>query len=94
VRDLPANRGRKKDGKKWIVNLKHYDPSVDYSNGDLLCPGIDLETYPELKTMPRNELVIVTGTVADVGYCRVVLFDAQFEFSGKRITDSKLRRFL
>lgn len=88
--DEPANKVRKKnETEKWIVDLKHYDPSIDYSNGDLMCVGIDLERYPELKTMHKNELVIVRGTIGDVSYCHVLIFDAEFEFSGTRITKPK-----
>jgi hypothetical protein len=87
--DVPANKDRGAENKKWIVNLKHYDPSIDYSNGDICCPGIDLERYPELKTLHKNELVIVTGTVAGVSYYRVLIYDAEFEFSGTRITSKR-----
>lgn len=87
--DVPANEGRAAWEKKWIVKLKHYDPSVDYPNGDICCPGIELEMYPELKTLQRNELVVVSGTVACVRYCFVLLHGAQFEFSGTRISGSR-----
>jgi hypothetical protein len=88
--DEPANKVQKEtETKKWIVYLKHYDPSIDYANGQLLCPGIELEKYPELKTMHTNELVTVTGTIGDVSYMRVLVFDAEFEFSGTWITKSK-----
>jgi len=86
VEDLHDSRS---SFKAWMVNLKHYDPSVRYTNGEIVCPGISLETYPEFKSMHRNELVAVSGTVQEVSYYRVLLSQAHFEFTGRHIGKDK-----
>src|ERR1700751_1660242 len=49
--------------QKWVVDLKHYDPSTHYSYATICCPSIDLDEYPQFKFLQRNELLIVRGTV-------------------------------
>jgi hypothetical protein len=72
---------QKQPGLKWIVVLKYYDPP--YNVYDMHCYGISLDTYPQLKFMHDDELVIVSGTVTRFGYT-TDLRDVTLEFTGKR----------
>jgi hypothetical protein len=86
--DEPANAAEPKGKKKWIVDLKHYDPSIDYSCSTIRCPGVDLEEYPQFKSLHRNDLLIVRGKLDSVQYFSVLIFSPQFEFCGRRIKGS------
>jgi hypothetical protein len=83
--DEPANKADPTAKKKWVVDLKHYDPSIDYSSATIYCRGVDLEQYPQFKSLHKNELLIVRGRVDAVKYYWALLYPAQFEFCGKRI---------
>jgi hypothetical protein len=72
---------RKRTAEKWVVNLKHYDPSIPYSFSMILCLDINLEKYPEFKSMHRNELLVIKGTVVDAAYGWVLISGAEFEFT-------------
>jgi len=84
--DEPAKKSNPKaEKKRWVVDLKHYDPSIHYSSATICCPGVELEKYPQLKVLHTNELVIVRGRVEAVQYCWVLIHPAHFEFCEKRI---------
>jgi hypothetical protein len=83
--DEPANKADPTAKKKWVVDLKHYDPSIDYSPATICCPGVDLEQYPQFKSLRKNELLIVKGRVEDARYYFILIFLADFEFCVKRI---------
>lgn len=82
---MPANYANPTEKKKWVVDLKHYDPSIPYSSATICCPGVDIEKHPQFKSLRKNELLIVRGRVDSVRYSRVLLAPADFEFCGKRI---------
>lgn len=71
--------------KAWVICLTHYDPSIPDAKVTVMCRGISLEKYPEFKSMHKNELVIVSGTVRDVNAWQVLISEARFEFTGRRI---------
>jgi hypothetical protein len=83
--DEPANESNPKAKKKWVVDLKHYDSNIRYAAGIICCPGVDIEEYPQFKSMQKNELLIVRGKVEAAKAYWVLLFPAAFEFCGKRI---------
>jgi hypothetical protein len=90
--DEPANKADP-SAKKWVVDLKHYDPSVRYSPSNICCPGVDIEKYPQFKSLHHNELLIVRGKVEAAQFYWVLLHPANFEFCGKRIEESKSSLF-
>jgi hypothetical protein len=69
---------------KWVVTLMHHNPALGYAATTIYCHGISLETYPPLKFIHNNELVIVSGTVRYASY-HVDLQDVLLEFPGTRI---------
>lgn len=69
---------------KWAVRLKYYNPASPYPICGITCYDISLETYPQLKSMLKNELVIVSGTVVRAGD-ETQLKDVKLEFPGVRI---------
>jgi hypothetical protein len=83
--DEPANKADPTAKKKWIVDLKHYDPSIRYSPVTICCPGVDIEKHPQFKSLHKNELLIVRGRVEAVQFYWVLLWPADFEFCGKHI---------
>jgi hypothetical protein len=83
--DEPYNEAHSHSPKKWIVTLKHYDPSIRYSSARIRCPGIDLDQFPQFKSTHGNELLIVRGKIAHAKRLYVLLYPAAFEFGGKRI---------
>jgi hypothetical protein len=83
--DEPANRANPTAKKKWVVDLKHYDPTIHYSSATICCPGVDIEKHPQFKSLHKNELLIVRGKVESVQYYLGLIYPADFEFLGKRI---------
>jgi hypothetical protein len=83
--DEPANKADPTAKKRWVVDLKHYDPAVDYSPATICCPGVDLEKYPQFKFLHRNELLVVRGRVDVAKYCWVLIYSAHFEFREMQI---------
>jgi hypothetical protein len=69
--DEPANEADPTAKKKWVVDLKHYDPSIPYSSKIIYCPGVDIEKHPQFKSLHKNELLIVRGKVDTVRYSSV-----------------------
>lgn len=83
--DEPAHNANPKGKKKWVVDLKHYNPAIHYSSVRICCPGIDTDEYPQFKFIHENELVIVTGKIEGAKPYWVLVFPTRFEFSGKRV---------
>jgi hypothetical protein len=81
----PENVSNPTAKKKWVVDLKFFDPSVGYSPASICCPGVDIEEYPQFKSLHKNELLIVRGRVDAARLYWVLLKPANFEFCGKRI---------
>lgn len=83
--DEPANQADPTAKKKWVVDLKHCDPSVPYSSATICCPGVDFDEYPQFKSLHNNELLIVRGRVDTARYSWVLIYPSSFEFCGKRV---------